>query len=92
MIDIVFFLALRGWKKRAGRNVSATSPTEGITCPHSGLMPDSAGGKAKRMPVSRAVWEYLETCWQRACADEKAQCLRKDQVAADAAAAKRLSE
>ena len=72
--------------------MSVTSPTEGITCPHGGLMPDSAGGKAKRMPVSRAVWEYLETCWQQARADDTAQRQRKAQVAADAAAAKRLSE
>lgn len=58
----------------------AASPTEGITCPHGRLLPQSAGGKARRVAVPPLVWQHLlatacpggaEAALQNGCAPDR---------------------
>ena len=49
----------RGWRRRGGRGSAAASPTEGIACPHGGLLPQAAGAKARRQAVPPLVWQHL---------------------------------
>jgi hypothetical protein len=81
-------------KKRVKKTpLKLVSPTEGITCPHGDLMPESAKGKAKRAAVSPKVWEYLEACWREAHAqDAELKAKAKDtQMKKDAAVAQQLA-
>ena len=43
--------------------MKAASPTEGITCPHGGLLPEVAGARARRIAVPPVVWEHLRANW-----------------------------
>lgn len=81
----------RGWKKRASQTISLTSPSEGITCPHGGLMPEAMGAKAKRAAVPRQAWEYFEDLWRRNKTEHRASAKRKAQEAANQAVAKRVA-
>lgn len=55
----------RGWRRRGGRSSVASSPTEGIACPHGSLLPQAASAKARRVAVPPMVWEHLlVTCFQ----------------------------
>lgn len=60
------FLVSRAWllqwrRQKKGQAMPA-GPTRNITCPHNGLLPDSAPG-AKRVVVPGVVWEYLVREW-----------------------------
>ena len=46
--------------------MSSTSPTEGISCPHGGLLPAALGPRAKRIAVPAPLWDYFKDSWQRA--------------------------
>ncbi len=81
-------------KKRVKKTpLRLVSPTEGITCPHGDLMPESARGKAKRAAVSPKVWEYLEACWREAHAQDAEQKAKakEAQMEKDAAVAQQLA-
>jgi hypothetical protein len=41
------------------------SPTEGITCPHGGRLPERTGLRAKRAAVPAEVWDYFSRMWER---------------------------
>lgn len=53
--------------------MSDKSPTQSITCPHGGMLPELAGARARRAAVSPVVWRYLEAAWKQACADRRAK-------------------
>ena len=52
-------LCPRGWRKRQRDSAGTTSPTENITCPHGGLLPEGMGPKARRVAVPPSVWQYF---------------------------------
>ena len=49
------------------------SPTQSITCPHGGLLPELAGAKGRRTAVSPVVWHHLQAAWRQALADRRAK-------------------
>ena len=73
------FCMRRGWRKRSGRalvigkETKNTSPTEGITCVHGGLLPEAAGARAKRAAVPPVVWAHLASAWRAARASAAAR-------------------
>jgi len=80
-------------KKRGTKNpLKLVSPTDGITCPHGGLMPRQKG-KATCVPVSAVVWNYAAGSWMEAQAMDarKKESARRGQVAKDAEVAQKLA-
>lgn len=45
--------------------MGTTSPTEGITCPHGGRLPERSSLKAKRVAVPPSVWDYFASMWDK---------------------------
>ena len=37
-----------------------SDPSEALSCPHGGLLPEACGAKAKRQAIPRELWDYIK--------------------------------
>ena len=54
---------LAAWRRRSGKSMGMSSPTDAISCPHGNLLPDFSGISAKRIAIPEHFWRYLQRNW-----------------------------
>ena len=58
--------------------MGATSPVEGICCPHGNLLPEAASTRAKRAVVPQPVWEHICNGWTAEAAQRSEAAQNRD--------------